>query len=416
MRLLPIALVLLVATASAQEQPIVHITMTPEEVNVGEAADMQVTVLVPTWFARPPVYPSFEVANALVRLPPDSSYPISQRVGRDTWSGIVRNYKVYPLAASEYRLGGNVVKVSAANPGSDPLVSDVTVPEVSLKAIVPAGAEGLDPYIAGTSLMLTRDIDGDLDALEAGDAVVIRTIAELDGLPAMFLPPLSPEFAFDGVSIYADEPVVEDGDVARRTETVTLIFESGGEFVVPAIELEWWDTISNGIATAIVPEVPISVSGPTIEPVGDEAIPETSWRDLVTQILGLVVAALAGWRILHRLRIRAKKAAARHRESESYAFQQLAKACGSGDTKRTHHEMLAWLKRIAWHGNARSFARVYGNEKLLDSIDALSDHVYHDVGAVIDLVALLDGLKRARQNWRTDRNGGSLSALPPLNP
>ena len=107
MRLLPLALVLLAATASAQDQPIVRITLTPEEVNVGEAAEMQVTVFVPTWFAKPPVFPTFEVANAVTRLPPDSSYPMSQRIGRDTWSGIVRNYKIYPLSASVFELGGN---------------------------------------------------------------------------------------------------------------------------------------------------------------------------------------------------------------------------------------------------------------------------------------------------------------------
>ena len=143
---------------------------------------------------------------------------------------------------------------------------------------------------------------------------------------------------------------------------------------------------------------------------------DTAWRDLVTQILGLVVAALVGWRILRRLRIRAKEAAARHRESESYAFEQFAKACKNGDAKRAHHEMLAWLKRIDWHGNSQDFARTYGDKNLLSGIDALSDRVYHESGVSVDLSALLDGLKRARQNWRTDRNGGSLSALPPLNP
>lgn len=416
MRLLPLALFLLVANASAQERPIVRITMTPEEVNVGEAAEMQVTVLVPTWFAKPPVFPSFEVANAVTRLPPDSSYPISQRIGGDTWAGIIRNYKVYPLGASVFRLGGNVITVSAANPGSDPVVTDVPVPEVTLKAIVPAGAESIDPYIAGTSLMLTRDIDGDLDALEAGDAIVVRTVAELDGLPAMFLPPLVPELAFDGVSVYADEPLVEDGDVARRSETVTLVFESGGDFVLPGIEFDWWDTISNGIATATVPEVSFSVAGPAIAPTSGADSSEPAWRDLVVSIAGLIVLLLVGWRVLHRLRARAKRLAAKRRESESFAFLQVEKACKNGDAKLAHHTMLEWLKRIDWRGNSQSFAQAYGDKKLLSAIDALSDHVYHDYGASVDLAALLAGLKHARQTWRTENRGGSLSPLPPLNP
>ena len=61
----------------AQQSPIVRVSVTPETVSVGESAELRVTVLVPTWFPRPPVYPAFELANAITRLPADSSYPVS---------------------------------------------------------------------------------------------------------------------------------------------------------------------------------------------------------------------------------------------------------------------------------------------------------------------------------------------------
>ena len=416
MRVFFVAMLVLAAPASAQDQPIVRMTIAPEQVNVGEAAELQVTVLVPTWFANPPVFPSFEVANAVTRLPPNSSYPTSQRVGGDTWSGVVRNYRVYPLSASTYRLGGGFIRVIAADPGSDPSITDVAVPEVTLTAIVPAGAEDLDPYVAGSSLMLTRVIDGELDTLEAGDAIVVRTVAELDGLPAMFLPPLSPELGFEGLSVYVDEPVVEDADSARRSEKVTLIFESGGEFTLPAIKLDWWDTTSNGVATATVPEVSISVTGPTIEAAGDEATGQIAWWDLMMRLLGALIAALLGWRILRRLRIRAKDAAARHRESESYTFAEFAKACKNNEPTLAHHAMLAWLKRINWHGNSASFACAYGDKSLRLLIDALSSRVYHVDREEVNLTALLGAMKRARSEYLGDQRSTSRAVLPPLNP
>ena len=55
-------------------------------------------------------------------------------------------------------------------------------------------------------------------------------VAEIDGLPAIFLPSLAPALDFDGVSVYADEPRVQDGTPARRSERLTLVFEAGGEF------------------------------------------------------------------------------------------------------------------------------------------------------------------------------------------
>ena len=306
--------------------------------------------------------------------------------------------------------------MSVANPGTEPLIVEVPVPDIRVSAVVPEGAEGLSPYLAGRSLMLTRDIAGDLDNLEAGDAVVVTTVAELDGLPAMFIPPLSPDLTFDGVSVYADEPVVEDGEPARRTEKFTLVFESGGAFVLPAIELDWWDLISNGIATSTVPEISLSVTGPVLAPAGGEKPTEPAWQELVLRVAGLIVMLLVGWRILSRLRVRATQLAAKHRASESYAFLQFSKACKSGDAKRAHHAMLAWLERISWRNGSQSFAQCYGDKKLLNVIDALSDHVYHSEARVIDLHDLLSGLKLARRAYRNESSAVTQSNLPPLNP
>jgi hypothetical protein len=417
MRPAVLALLLLVSGGSAIAQdPIVRLSVTPEDVAVGESAQMQVTVLVPTWFSAPPVYPSFELANSIVRLPPDSSYPTSERVGRERWSGIVRKYRVYPLISGRFRLGGQGIRVSYANPGSDPITVDVPLPEATLSASVPPGAEGLDPYLAGRSLMLTRDVEGDLENLEAGDAIVVRTVAELDGLPAMFLPPLSPELAFEGVTVYADEPVVEDGDVARRTEKVTLVFESGGDFTLPGIELGWWDMTSQSVVTAMVPEVSFPVAGPEVVPDPADDAPARDWRAALVETAGWLAALFVAWRVLRRLSARAKRLAAEKRESERYAFLQFERACRSGDARRAHHAMLAWLARLEPGLDARNFARDRGDESLVRELDSFSAAVYRDAEESVKLDALLAGLRDARQNYLEDRSVDAWNALPPLNP
>jgi hypothetical protein len=417
MRLAVLAVLLLVSGGSAIAQdPIVRLQLTPESVAVGESAQMQVTVLVPTWFSEPPVYPSFELANSIVRLPPDSSYPTGERIGRERWSGIVRNYRVYPLISGRFRLGGQGIRVSYANPGSDPITVDVPLPEATLSASVPPGAENLDPYLAGRSLMLTRDVEGDLDDLEAGDAIVVRTVAELDGLPAMFLPPLSPEPAFEGVAVYADEPVVEDGDVARRTEKVTLIFESGGDFTLPGIELAWWDMTSQSIVTAMVPEVSFTVAGPEVVPDPADDAPARDWRAALVEAAGWLAALFVAWRVLRRLSARAKRLAAEKRESERYAFLQFERACRSGDARRAHHAMLAWLARLEPGLDARRFAQDRGDERLVRELDAFSAAVYRDAEQSVKLDALLAGLREARRNYLGDRSVDARPALPPLNP
>lgn len=402
--------------AIAQETPIVRLTVSPESVAVGEAAQMQVTVLVPTWFPEPPVFPSFELSNAVTQLPPDSSYPTSERVGRETWSGIVRNYRFYPLLSATYRLGGDTVRVTYANPGSEPTTVEVAVPEATLEASVPVGAEGLKPYIAGRKLVLTREFDGDLENLEAGDAVVVRTIAELDGLPAMFLPPLSPELAIEGLSTYADEPVVEDGDLARRIEKVTLVFEAGGEFTVPSIELRWWDMGSREIATATVPEQSIPVTGPPItrlERAGDAVV---DWRVFAVRSAAMLVVLLLAWRLLRRIGRRAREIAAARRESEGFAFGSLLKACKTGEANATSRALTDWLERVDRRLDSREFARRYGDEDLSRELSSLSAHLYGDADQSVSFAELARGLKAARGRYQARPAAVSVSALPSLNP
>ena len=142
----------------ADDTPVVKINVYPETVNVGEALTLEVTVLVPTWFTAPPVFPGFELTNTITTLPPDSSYPVSERIRGDTWSGIRRHYQVYPLLAAEYEISGQALRVRWADPGQPPREARIPVPVIRYSSVVPAGAEDLSPYLAGSSFTLTRTI------------------------------------------------------------------------------------------------------------------------------------------------------------------------------------------------------------------------------------------------------------------
>jgi len=418
MRILIVSVFVLLSSAAAlgQVQPVVRVEVTPETVIVGESAQVTITVLVPTWFTRPPVYPAFELANAMTRLPPDSSYPIRERVGNESWSGIVRSYEVYPLLGASYRISEQAITVTYAHPGSSPVTVDVDVPDIQFRGQVPTGAEQLNPYLAGRRLTLSRDIDGDLSELEAGDALVIRYMAELDGLPAIFLPPLAPDLKFDGVSVYADAPKVEDDAVARRSEKLTLVFDAGGEFSVPDIELSFWNTESESVESVTAEGFSISVAGLPVEPPVTDAVTDRRWP----QILALLLTALAMLLVLCRWAPTGARyyrdAAERRRQTERHAFTQLEKAIASRRPEPVYHALLAWLERLQPGMNARSFARAYGDASLLAAIDALSAGIYKDAAEGIDMGSLRTGLATARKLFLQQRSPRGRPSLPPLNP
>jgi len=417
MRVLALMIFALATSAAlAQGQPIVRATVSPETVNVGESAELTVTILVPTWFTRPSTYPSFELANAITRLPADSSYNIRERIGNESWPGIVRTYEIYPLLGATYRLSGLSIEVTYANPGGDPRTTAVRIPEVAIRGQVPAGAESLEPYIAGQSLSLRLNIEGELDSLDAGDAVVLEYVAELEGLPAIFIPPLAPDLQLEGVSIYADVPDVEDGPPARRSEKLTLVFDAGGEFSIPGKELEYWNTESNSVETAAAEGLVISVAGPAGPAPAADTSTTLQWPRLIALLAGSAALLIIVWRGVPALARRYRDAAERRRQTEHYAFTQLMRALASGDNATAYHALLHWIARLTPGTSLQSFVSDYGDASLSAEMAALSASIYRDAGASADLGRIKRKLKAARQRYLGRGSRRQVQSLPPLNP
>ncbi len=401
--------------ANAQE-PLVRVSVTPETISVGETAQLTVTVLVPTWFPRPPTFPSLELANAIVRLPPDSSRPTSERVGRDTWSGIVRSYQVIPLVGATYQLNDLSMTVTYADPDTrEPITVNVPVPDIEIRARVPDGAEALKPYIAGRSLTLTRDIDGDVESLGAGDALVLRYTAELDGLPAIFLPPLVGQLDMPGVSAYADEPVIEDDAVARRSEKITFVFETGGNFAIPGIGLNWWNTETNTVEATSVPAISIVVAGPVLAAVDEESLP-IRWQVIAFSSLAMLLVVFAISRGVPAAFRRYRRFRDEQRLTERYAFNQLRKTLRSGDAHAAYHALLLWLDRLESGLDARHFAARDGDHELQAEIEQLSRALYFKGDETVDLRKLDIALVSARRNHHRTLEQDKHFALPLMNP
>jgi hypothetical protein len=418
MRALALIMIALAMSAAAwgQAQPAVRAEVKPGSVIVGEPVELTVTVLVPTWFTRPPVYPTFELANAITRLPADNSYPIRERVGNESWSGIVRTYEIYPLMGASYRMAGQTMSITFANPGSEAISVDVEVPEVVLRGVVPEGAESLDPYLAGRSLELSIDVEGELDGLEAGDAIVLTYRAELDGLPAIFLPPLAPNLEFDGVAVYRDMPEVEDGDTARRTEKLTLVFEAGGEFSVAGQALSFWNTASQSIETATAEGLVVSVQGPPVAVMVDGESTKNRWQQSVAIVVAVIALILLIWRSAPTLIRRYREVAEQRRQTEDHAFRRLLSALGSGDSAASYRALVHWVERLEPGLGVRGFVARFGDDALFESIAALSAALYGDADGSADLRQLRRQLKAARGRSLQGNIVSDASRLPPLNP
>lgn len=169
--------------------PIMTAELAEDSVAVGQPLVLRVTVLVPTWMPKPPVFPSFDAPNMILRLPERASTPISKRINGDTWAGISRSYRLYPMIPGVFNLSPNALEITYADPETlKPIEASLPLPAISFTATVPSGAEDLDPLIVAEDVTLTQTFEGPDKVLSEGEAVVRRVTAQIAGSSPLFLP------------------------------------------------------------------------------------------------------------------------------------------------------------------------------------------------------------------------------------
>ncbi len=403
------------SSGAAGDGPMLTMDFPETEAIPGQPLRLRLTVLVPTFMPQPPVWPSMETSNVLVRLPERSTTPISKRIGGATWSGIMRSYQLSPMVPGEFFLPPREVVVTYADPEtSAPIRVTLTTDAVRFAGALPQGAENLDPFIAAQSLELKQTIEGEPGSMKPGDSASRTIVAEVRGVSPMFLPALQLPIDVDGIAAYPDEPRVEEAEdrgviAGSRTERVTLVAEGGGRGEAPVVTLDWYNLQSGKVESATADGFDIAIDGPpaiTSEP--------RDWRLIalvcVGALLALVVLSWLLRRIVPPLLQWSRDRHAAKLASEEYAFRQLRRVVSKRDNAALRPALDAWSERVR-RGDPREDVVVQG------ALVAIGAARYgHDGmgGEDAGWRALADAIVAARTTLLDKGRAGD--ALPPLNP
>ncbi|MCB1311039.1 MAG: BatD family protein [Sedimentitalea sp.] len=351
-RLLALAMLWLPAVAAAQQlEPLLRQEMDAAATIPGQAVQMRITLLVPTWMPEPPVFPGFEAPNVMTRLPEGAAGPTSETIDGETWSGVTRAYRLIPMQPGRFTIPPGEIVVTWADPETTaPRVTRMTTEAITVVGALPEGAEGLDPFIAAGALTLEQSLEGDPDTLEIGGAVTRQVTARIEGTSALVVPPLIPAGDQPGLAAYAKEPVVEETDdrgalSGQRRESVTYVPEAGGRFTLAPIRLDWFNLQTGRIETAELPAVDLAVAG---APAG--SAPATDRRALLLRLgaaaLGLAVLGLVVWRLRRPVAAWIAAVRARRHASEAYAYRRVRAALSRHDPPAVLAALPLWSARL----------------------------------------------------------------------
>ncbi len=413
------------AAVQAQEapQPIVRTTLEQDTAIPGQPLIFRITILVPTWMPTAPEFPSFEAQNVVVRLPSRASSPTSERVDGDTWSGVSRAYRLYPMVPGTFQIPGGPVTITYADPDTrQPIKADVDIAPYAIVGEAPDSAKDLTPFVAANALTLTREVDRTPEDLSAGDALTLTTTIKVTGVAPMFVPPIDVGDPVEGLSYYPASPVLNETEnrgqlSGTRTETITIVPENAGNYQIPEQKLSWYNLISEKVETVSVPTIDLTVTG---LPLAAEPQSEVlNWRSMAYWgAAALLPVGLLAW-LLRKFGPKTvtlfHEAKAKYEATEYFAYRHFKKAISTRDYSAAIINGLYWKKRLNsaeikpdWapleHGFTVLGSALYGSESQVSKADA------HDAWSQIKTSAAF-----VRYQTKTQARRKSRTHLPPLN-
>ncbi|MBO3273839.1 BatD family protein [Pseudomonas schmalbachii] len=259
MRCLALLVLLMLSLAAVAEPEVrVRTSLVPADpVMVGGTVQLQVDLLVDTWFSTPPQLPKLELDGAMVSAPSGEATHLTERLDGKTFFGLRYIYRIAPQRAQSFDIPALAIEV---NPGQGSGPQKVSSQPQSFVARQVAGAEGQQRLVA-QKVEFTQQIVRSHDPLRVGDSVTRRLSVRAEGGEAMLIPP--PAFApVDGLKRYVQTPAVQPLGDGRggviggsRDDAATYVVAESGRFRLPAIELQWWDAGTGQAHRLSVPEV-----------------------------------------------------------------------------------------------------------------------------------------------------------------
>lgn len=295
-------------------------------------------------------------------------------------------------------------------------------------------------WLPAKSLTLSEAWSDNPPRFTVGEPVTRSITITARGLTGEQLPPITANLVSNDFKFYPDQPEISSdtdaqGKLGARKESMAIVPTRAGELTLPAIEITWWDTQSDKLQSAILPERTVTVAPARAKPEQSlSAVLPTSqlqpqaqtgettvvyktqagywpWLCGVLVVLNLIQLGLWLKRLQQRTNNQDAKAATPQPHLSLKAVIQAAK---NNDAAACRQALAKWCRHQSHSANnARDFfAQNGGSKALLSAIDELDAHLYQSTSNSWNGGDIASAL----QGWKATQSSPSTSPLPALYP
>ena len=216
-----------------------------------------------------------EIRDALVeKLGEDSTYA-TQINGVDYWI-TERKYAIFPQQSGVLTIAPLTLTAEVVNsqrPSFNGFFSRqltetrrVSSNAISLNVLpIPSGISG-DNWLSAETLSLEDSWSNQTLEIKVGEPLTRTVRLAVKGATVGQLPELVGQNPLDGIKIYPDQPLLKedkpsDGLSALREEKIAYIPSKAGDYLLPPIDIVWFNTASGNTERATLPAVTLHAIG-----------------------------------------------------------------------------------------------------------------------------------------------------------
>jgi len=125
------------------------------------------------------------------------------------------------------------------------------------------------PWLPASNVTITSNWSGDRSNLKVGDPITRSITIVANEQQASIIPPLNHGDLPEGLKSYKDQPQLEtskssQGFIASRIESEAIVVNKPGNYILPSISIDWWNTKTNKWQTSTLEQQTLNVTGEAV--------------------------------------------------------------------------------------------------------------------------------------------------------
>lgn len=226
--------------------------------SVNEQVVLTIEVATPRWFTGGTRIGNVEIADVIAKQRNTLATNYTARKNGETWSRQRWEITLYPQKSGDYVIPRLPVRVQVSGDDGENVSGTLYTQPIKFKTQLPSGLLSDDtPWFSATSVDVEQQWQQSNENLKVGDAITRTvTIKAKDSL-SVLLPNLLKNESTSQYQAYPQPHKLNDtqerGDYrSERIEESVYVIQQGGDFTLPELTFQWWNTKDKQLETVVL--------------------------------------------------------------------------------------------------------------------------------------------------------------------